>query len=55
MAVLILQMATPVGVSSYLIAERYRTDPEAVAGLVVISTLLAVAALPVTLSFLLGP
>ena len=53
-AVLILQMVTPVGVTSYLLAERYKCAPEAVAGLVVVSTLLAIAALPVTLSFLLG-
>ncbi len=53
-AVLILQMATPVGVTSYLLAERYKQAPEAVAGLVVISTLLAIATLPVTLSFLLA-
>ncbi|MEX3017063.1 AEC family transporter [Gymnodinialimonas sp. 202GB13-11] len=53
-AVLILQMVTPVGVTSYLLAERYKQEPEAVAGLVVISTLLAIATLPVTLSFLLA-
>lgn len=53
LAVLILQLATPVGVTSYLLAERYRTDPDAAAGLVVVSTVLAIIALPVTLSFLL--
>ncbi|MBF9044527.1 AEC family transporter [Rhodobacterales bacterium HKCCE4037] len=53
-SVLILQMVTPVGVTSYLLAERYRQEPEAVAGLVVLSTLLAIAVLPVTLSFLIG-
>lgn len=53
LAVLILQMATPVGVSSYLMAERYQTDPDASASLVVTSTLLAIVALPITLSFLL--
>lgn len=53
LAVLILQMATPVGVTSYLMAERYKTDPEAAASLVVTSTLLAIVALPITLSFLL--
>ncbi|MEJ6395755.1 AEC family transporter [Gymnodinialimonas sp. 2305UL16-5] len=55
LGVLILQMATPVGVTSYLLAERYKCEAEAVAGLVVISTLLAVVTLPVTLSFLLTP
>lgn len=51
--VLVLQMATPVAVTSYLLAERYDADPDAVAGLVMVSTLMSVAALPVTLSFLL--
>ncbi|MBY6202982.1 AEC family transporter [Maritalea mobilis] len=52
-AVLTLQMVTPVAVTSYLLAERYKVDAEAVAGLVVVSTLMAVVALPITLSFLL--
>jgi hypothetical protein len=51
--VLVLQLATPVAVTSYLLAERYDADPDAVAGLVMVSTLMSVAALPVTLSFLL--
>ena len=51
--VLVLQMATPVAVTSYLLAERYNADPDAVAGLVMVSTLMSIAALPVTLSFLL--
>ncbi|NKX45560.1 AEC family transporter [Roseicyclus persicicus] len=51
--VLVLQLATPVAVTSYLMAERYGTDPDAVAGLVMVSTLMSVAALPITLSFLL--
>jgi predicted permease len=52
-AVIILQMATPVGVSSYLLAERFRADADAVAGYVVISTLISVLALPILLYFLL--
>lgn len=52
-AVIVLQMATPVAVTSYLLAERYRADAEAVAGYVVISTLISVLALPVLLYFLL--
>lgn len=40
--VLVLQVATPVAVTSYLLAEKYKADSEAVAGLVVISTLLSV-------------
>ena len=52
-AVIILQMATPVGVSSYLLAERFRANADAVAGYVVISTLISVLALPILLYFLL--
>jgi predicted permease len=52
-AVIVLQMATPVGVSSYLLAERFRADADAVAGYVVISTLISVLALPILLYFLL--
>lgn len=52
-AVLVLQLATPVAVTSYLLAERYGVDADAVAGLVVVSTLMGVIALPITLSFLL--
>ena len=39
-AVLIIQMSMPVAVTSYLLAEKYGANSEAVAGLVVISTLL---------------
>ncbi|MFN0116108.1 MAG: AEC family transporter [Paracoccaceae bacterium] len=52
-AVLVLQVATPVAVTSYLIAEKYRADAESVAGLVVMSTLFSVLTLPLTLAFLL--
>lgn len=51
--VLVLQVATPVAVTSYMIAEKYGADAENVAGLVVASTLMSVAALPVLLAFLL--
>lgn len=50
--VLVLQLATPVAVTSYLLAERYRADADAVAGLVMVSTLMAIVALPITLAFL---
>jgi len=53
LAVLILQAATPVAVTSYLLAERYKADAKAVAGLVVVSTLLSVGAIPLLLAFLL--
>jgi hypothetical protein len=52
-AVLVLQIATPVAVTSYLIAEKYRADAEAVAGLVVVSTLTSVVTIPLTLALLL--
>ncbi|WP_308917096.1 AEC family transporter [Jannaschia sp. LMIT008] len=50
--VLILQMATPVAVTSYLLAAKYGADAERVAGLVVVSTLMAIAALPALLTVL---
>jgi len=52
-AVLVLQVGTPVAVTSYLLAEKYGADSDAVAGLVVVSTLMAVVALPVTLAFVM--
>lgn len=52
-AVLVLQVATPVAVTSYLLAEKYTGDAEAVAGLVVVSTLTSVAGLPILLAFLI--
>ncbi|NNK77264.1 MAG: AEC family transporter [Litoreibacter sp.] len=51
--VLVLQVSTPVAVTSYLIAVKYEADAEAVAGLVVISTLLSVLLIPATLAFLI--
>lgn len=51
--VLVLQMATPVAVTSYMIAEKYGADAARVAGMVVVSTLLSVASLPLLLAVLL--
>lgn len=51
--VLVLQVATPVAVTSYLLAEKYGAQSEKVAGLVVASTLMSVAALPLILAFVL--
>lgn len=51
--VLVLQVATPVAVTSYLLAEKYGADSAAVAGLVVASTLMSVAALPLILAAVL--
>ena len=53
LAVLILQVATPVAVTSYLLAEKYGADADDVSGLVVVSTLLSVLYLPVLLALLL--
>lgn len=50
---LILQLTMPVAVTSYLLAERYKADPSEVAGLVVVSTLVSVAAIPLTLAAIL--
>nr|WP_275116208.1 AEC family transporter [Aliiroseovarius subalbicans] len=52
-AVLVVQIATPVAVTSYLLAEKYGADSDAVAGLVVVSTLLSVGTLPLTLAFVI--
>lgn len=52
--VLVLQMSTPVAVTSFLIAQRYDAQPEEVAGLVFASTLLSVMALPLVLSLLVA-
>jgi len=52
-AVLVLQISTPVAVTSYLLAERYQVDAQSVAGLVVVSTLVSILVIPLTLVFLL--
>ena len=52
-AVLIVQMATPVAVTSYMLAEKYGADSDAVAALVVASTLLSIIYLPVLLSLVI--
>lgn len=53
LAVLILQVGTPVAVTSYMLAEKYGADSNACAGLVVVSTLLSVAVIPLALGFLI--
>lgn len=52
-AVLVLQVSTPVAVTSYLLAVKYGADADAVAGLVVVSTLASVLMLPLLLAVLL--
>jgi predicted permease len=51
-AVLILQCAMPVAVYCYLYAERWRCDPEEVAGLVFLSTAASIITVPLLLSIL---
>ncbi|MEO0487719.1 MAG: AEC family transporter [Pseudomonadota bacterium] len=51
--ILVLQFAAPAAVTSYLIAEKYGADAQAVAGLVVLTTALSVITLPLILAFVL--
>lgn len=51
--VFVLDCAMPVAVFNYLLAQRYERSPEVVAGLVVVSTLLAFATVPLLLAVLL--
>jgi len=51
--VLILQSTLPVAVFNYLFAVRYNTEPETVAGAVVLSTLLSFGTLPLLMWFVL--
>ncbi|MCF2906248.1 AEC family transporter [Octadecabacter sp. CECT 8868] len=53
LAVLVVQIATPVAVTSYLLAEKYGADADNVAGLVVVSTLMSVVTLPLILAFVI--
>jgi predicted permease len=50
--VLILGSAMPVAVFNYMFAERYERSPEEVAGVVVVSTLLALLTIPLLISIL---
>lgn len=51
--VLIVQSSMPVAVFNYLFAQRYKRAPEEVAGMVVISTAISFASLPLLLWFVL--
>jgi predicted permease len=51
LAVLVMQVGTPVAVTSYLLAEKYGADAGEVAGLVVVSTLISIITIPLTLAF----
>tara|TARA_R110002074_G_scaffold68487_2_gene160378 strand:- start:391 stop:639 length:249 start_codon:yes stop_codon:yes gene_type:complete len=50
LGVLVVQMALPVAVTSYLLAAKYGAEAQPVAGLAVVSTLMAVVALPLILA-----
>lgn len=51
LGVMVLQMSTPVAVTSYMLAAKYDARPDEVAGLVVVSTLLSIVSIPATLAF----
>lgn len=51
--VMVVQASTPVAVTSYLLAERFGADSDAVAGMVMASTVISVAALPAILALVL--
>ena len=53
-SVLILQFSMPIAVTSYLLAEKYGADANAVAGLVVVSTLITVGISPILIAFLIA-
>ncbi len=52
-SVVIIQCAMPAAVFNYLMAQRYARDPDEIASLVVLSTLIAFALLPAWLAFAL--
>ena len=51
LGVLVLQVASPVAVTSYMLAAKYDARPDEVAGLVVVSTLVSIPAIPLLLAF----
>lgn len=51
LGVMVLQLSTPVAVTSYMLAAKYDARPDEVAGLVVVSTVMSVIAIPATLAF----
>ncbi|HEV8014710.1 MAG TPA: AEC family transporter [Stellaceae bacterium] len=53
-AALVMQSAMPAAVFNYLFALRWNNQPEEVAGIVVVSTLITIATAPTLLYFLLG-
>ena len=53
-SVLLLQISTPVAVTSYLLASKYEADAQTVAGLVIVSTVLSLVSIPTILLFILA-
>jgi hypothetical protein len=53
LGVLVLQSTMPVAVFNYLFAQRYNTEPQAVAGAVVLSTVISFVTLPMLMWFVL--
>jgi predicted permease len=51
LGVLVLQVASPVAVTSYMLAAKYQASPDEVAGLVMVSTLLSLVSIPAVLAF----
>lgn len=51
-SVLLLQLTTPVAVTSYLLATKYDNGSDDIAGLVIISTLISIIYIPVILYFI---
>lgn len=52
--VLTLQLIMPAGITTYIIAQRYGAEPQAVAGLVVVSTVMSICFIPAALAILIG-
>ena len=52
-SILILQITTPIAVTSYILSEKYKRNPNDVASLVVLSTVLSIFYIPIILSFLI--
>ena len=50
-SILLLQISTPVAVTSYLLANKYHADAKTVAGLVIVSTCISLITLPTILFF----
>lgn len=50
---LVLQVSTPVAVTAYMLAAKYKADAEEVASLVMVSTLMSLIAIPLILAFLI--